>query len=37
MELEEKAEELLETLWICTEEEKEDSLSLDDLGGMKAP
>ncbi len=32
MELEEKAEELLETLWILTEEKKEDSLSLDDFG-----
>ena len=30
MELEEKAEELLETLWIRTEEGKEDYLSLDD-------
>jgi len=37
MEPEEKAEELLETLWICTEEEKEDILSLDDLRGMKKP
>ncbi len=37
MELEEKAEELLETLWICTEEEKGGSFSLDDLGGMKKP
>ncbi len=35
MELEEKAEEILETLWIRTEEEKEDSLPLDDLGGGK--
>ena len=32
MELEEKAEELLETLWIQTEEKKKDSLALDDLG-----
>jgi DtxR family Mn-dependent transcriptional regulator len=32
MELEEKAEEILETLWISAEEEKRDSLSLDDLG-----
>jgi DtxR family Mn-dependent transcriptional regulator len=32
MELEEKAEEILETLWIHTEERKEDSLSLDDFG-----
>ncbi len=32
MELEEKAEELLETLWVRTEEKKEDSLFLDDLG-----
>lgn len=31
MELEEKAEEILETLWVCTEEKKE-HLSLDDLG-----
>ena len=31
MELEEKAEEVLETLWINTEEEKKDSLSLDEL------
>lgn len=30
MELEERAEELLETLWILTEEKKEDYLSLDD-------
>ncbi len=37
MEPEEKAEELLETLWIRTEEEKEDILSLDDLRGMKKP
>ena len=37
MELEEKAEELLETLWIHTEEKKEDFLALDDLGGMKGP
>ncbi len=37
MEPEEKAEELLETLWIHTEEEKEDILSLDDLRGMKKP
>ena len=32
MELKEKTEELLETLWIRTEEEKEDSLSLSDFG-----
>ena len=32
MELDEKAEELLETLWIRTEEKKEASVSLDDLG-----
>ena len=32
MELKEQAEEILETLWIRTEEEKEDSLTLDDLG-----
>ena len=31
MELKEQAEELLETLWILTEEKKEDSLSLADL------
>ena len=31
MELEEKAEELLETMWICTEEKKEDSVPLNDL------
>ncbi len=31
MELKEQAEELLETLWILTEEKKEDSLSLVDL------
>ena len=37
MELKEKAEELLEMLWIRTEEGKEDSLPLDDLGGMKKP
>ena len=37
MELKEQAEELLETLWIHTEEKKEDSLSLDDLGRMKKP
>ncbi len=36
MELEEKAEELLETLWIRIEE-KQDSLSLDDLRGNKEP
>ncbi len=32
MELEERAEEVLETLWIRTEERKEDSVPLDDLG-----
>ncbi len=37
MELGEKAEEILEMLWIRTEEEKEDILSLDDLRGMKKP
>ena len=37
MELEEKAEEVLETLWIRTEEEKKDSLSLNDLREMKKP
>ncbi len=37
MELEEKAEEVLETLWISTKEEKKDSFPLDDLGDMKKP
>ena len=37
MELKEQAEEILETLWILTEEKKEASLSLDDLGRMKKP
>ncbi len=37
MEPEEKAEELLETLWVRTEEGKEASLSLDDSRGMKKP
>ena len=37
MELEEQAEEILETLWILTEEKKEDSLPLDDSGGMEKP
>ena len=37
MELEEKAEELLETLWIHTEEAKEESLALDDSGATKKP
>ncbi len=32
MELEERAEEVLETLWIYTEERQGDSLALDDLG-----
>jgi len=32
MELEEKAEELLETLWTGTEEKNEESLPLDDIG-----
>ncbi len=32
MELKEKAEEILETLWIRTEEEKKGSLSVNDLG-----
>jgi len=32
MELEEKAEEFLEKMWILTEEKKEESLSLDHLG-----
>ncbi len=31
MELKERAEEVLETLWICTEESRETSISLDDL------
>ncbi len=35
MELEEKAEEILETLWIRTEEEKENSIASDELGGTK--
>lgn len=35
MELEEKAEELLETMWIRTEEKKEDSVALDDLGEVE--
>ena len=35
MELDEKAEELLETLWISTEEEKEDSLALVELEGTE--
>ncbi len=37
MELEEKAEEMLETLWIRTEENKEDFVSLDELGKAKRP
>ncbi len=37
MELEEKAEEILETLWIRTEEGKEKAISLDDLTGGKKP
>ena len=36
MELKEKAEELLEMMWIRTEQ-KENTLSLDDLRGMKKP
>ena len=32
MELEERAEEILEALWIRTEEKKEDYVSRDDLG-----
>ncbi len=36
MELEEKAEEILETLWIRTEEGKEDALAPDELG-VKEP
>ena len=35
MELKEQAEEILERLWILTEERKEASLSFDDLGRMK--
>ncbi len=35
MELQEKAEELLETMWLCTEEGEEDSLALEDLGETK--
>ena len=37
MEIEEKAEEILETLWIHTEEKKGGSPSLAELGGMKKP
>ncbi len=37
MELEEKAEEILEMLWILAEEKKENSISLDELGRMKKP
>ncbi len=37
MELEEKAEEILEMLWILTEEKKENSISLDELGRTKRP
>ncbi|MDP3878793.1 MAG: metal-dependent transcriptional regulator [Dehalococcoidales bacterium] len=38
MELLEQAEEILETLWIRTEERKEDSVALDDVGnGDKKP
>lgn len=37
MESKEQAEELLETLWILTEEKKKDNISLDDLGGMNTP
>ena len=37
MELKEQAEEILERLWILTEERKEASISLDDLGRMKKP
>ncbi len=37
MELKEKAEELLEMLWVHAEEKKGDYLSLDNLGGMKKP
>ncbi len=37
MELEEKAEEILETLWIRAEEGKKAPLSLDDFVGMKKP
>ena len=37
MELEEKAEEILETLWIRTKENKEKAISMDDLVGGKKP
>ncbi len=37
MELKEQAEEILETLWVLTEEKKEDFLSLDDFEGVKKP
>ena len=37
MELEEKAEEILETLWILTEEKKGNSISVDELGRTKKP
>ncbi len=37
MELKEQAEEILETLWILTEEKKEASLALGDLGRRKKP
>ena len=37
MEAGEKAEEILEMLWIRTEEKKEGPLSLDELEGMKRP
>jgi DtxR family Mn-dependent transcriptional regulator len=37
MELEEKAEEILETLWIRTKENNEKAISTDDLAGGKKP
>jgi DtxR family Mn-dependent transcriptional regulator len=37
METAEQAEEILETLWLRTEEKKEDYIPLDELKGMKRP
>ena len=37
MELEEKAEEILETMWIRTVEDKENATSLDELGKARKP
>ena len=37
MELEEKAEEILETLWVRTDEGKEDATPLDELGKARKP